>query len=86
LRGVAVGRGDALAKAVIERVVEIKDHAADHRTGRTMTSADHPFFRHAEFLPSHCKHPDKTRPIRMLTHVLQLQPVIVCTRLVNVFS
>ena len=31
LRCVTVGHGDALAKAVIERVIEIKDHAADER-------------------------------------------------------
>jgi len=40
LRGVAVGRADALAKTVIERVVEIKDHAADDR----LDSADRPLF------------------------------------------
>ena len=33
LSGIMVGHADALAEAVIERVVQIKDHAADERLG-----------------------------------------------------
>ena len=38
LRGVTVGHAHALAKAVIERIVQVKDHAADERLGRASHS------------------------------------------------